>query len=145
MGECGVVGVYKASQGGALLDYAGKHREEFVELMVNRVVEGDDPREIAKSFGVRWGVLKKVLEEVCSEEMGLACRARADLLMHEAEGVARGASVEEVAVARLRVETLMKLAGKMDRSKWGEKAESGGGGVTVVIDATCGGSVEIKA
>ena len=45
---------------------------------------------------------------------------------------------------RLRIDTRMKLAGKWDRGRYGEKVEGGGGGgITVIIDKSCGNSVRI--
>lgn len=105
------------------------------ETLVTRVAEGESPNEIARSFGLPYVVIRKWIEENAADLVGLARRAHADILVSEALKHIDEAQIEDVAVARLKAETKLKIAGKMDRGTWGEGGSVGGGfgGVTIVI------------
>lgn len=103
--------------------------------VATRVSYGDNPLSIAKSYGVPYIVLKKWLEEHGADMVALAKRAHADMLVSNAIDEVGAASVEDVAVARLRSETYLKIAGKQDKATWGDGQQIGGGGgsITIVI------------
>lgn len=111
------------------------------DVLMRRLSAGDSPSAIAaEEFGLAAWVLRKLVESHFSEDVGLAYRARADDLEWEATNEIRNSTVETVGLSKLRSDYLLRLAGKLDRSKWGEKADgcSGGGGVsfTIVIGST---------
>ena len=46
---------------------------------------------------------------------------------------------------KLRVDTRMRIAEKWDRERYGQKSDIGAGGITVLVDRSCGGAVAIQA
>ena len=48
-------------------------------------------------------------------------RVKADLLAHETLGIADTVDVEQVAVAKLRIDTRFKLASKWDKTVYGDE------------------------
>ena len=113
------------------------------ERLMDGLFSGKRPSEIAREeFGLPYVVLKGYIEKHCAEDVELAYRARADELEWEATEAVRGAEVENVAVARLQSDHFMKLAGKLDRGKWGDKGDaSSASGITVVVQR--GGSLTV--
>ena len=124
----------------AVLEDVGAPQQVF-----DRLAEGESLREIAADWGVPRG---RFVEWFTSEHAGLydsALRARAGELAHETLGIADGAVSETVGVDKLRVDTRLRLASHWDRARYGAAKDAGAGGVTVVIDRTCGGTVQIEA
>jgi hypothetical protein len=112
------------------------------DQLMCRLMEGERPTEIARSFAIPYVVLRGWMEKNCPDAVALAGRARADELEWKATAVVEGAEVETVGLAKLQAEHYMKLAGKLDRAKYGDKDVSGGGGgITVVVER--GGVVRI--
>lgn len=112
------------------------------ETLMDSLSAGESPMEIAKGiFGVPWVVLRGWIEEHCPDDVALAGRARADMLEWEATDVVRRADQETVALSKLQAEHYMKVAAKLDKTKWGDKDASGGSGITVVVER--GGVVRI--
>ena len=118
----------------ARIDECGK--DNVVADIVTRMAEGDQPQEIARSYGIPYICLKGFLEENAVDYVGLARRAHADVLVAEALRHVDEAQIEDVAVARLKAETKLKIAGKQS-VEWGDKSVAGGGGgmgnITIVI------------
>ena len=108
-------------------------------LVMTRVAEGEDPRDIARSQGMPWMVMRRWLEdkEERMREWELAKRCFADGLAYESLREVRDAGLEEVPLARLRSESYVKMAAKISRVEWGDREErgssAGGGGVTIII------------
>lgn len=94
-------------------------------LVMTRVAEGEDPRDIARSQGMPWMVMRRWLEDrdVRMREWELAKRCFADGLAYESLREVRDAGLEEVPLARLRSESYVKMAAKMSRVEWGEQKQ----------------------
>lgn len=56
-----------------------------------------------------------------------AKRGQAEYLVDEAVGTVRGAASEDVALAKLQSDFALRVAGKFDRARYGEKVEHTGG------------------
>ena len=110
------------------------------DVLMAQLSQGIAPSVIAKEeFGIPYVVLKGWIELHCPEDVALAYRARADELEWEATEAVRNAEPETVSVAKLQSDHYMKLAGKLDRAKWGDKQEgvsAGGLNFTIVIGET---------
>ncbi len=119
------------------------HGDEWLhDQLMCRLMEGERPTDIARSFEIPYVVLRGWMEKNCPDAVALAGRARADELEWKATNVVESADSETVALAKLQAEHYMKLAAKLDRAKYGEKDMSGGGGgITVVVER--GGVVRI--
>ena len=85
--------------------------------------------------GWSWGALWKWIrdDEGRRKEYEDALEAYAQDLALETVGIADG--VEDAALGRLRVETRFKVAGKLDRERWGDKVQAGGGVGLPLADA----------
>lgn len=116
------VGKFKNLEYAKLDNIIAEHGKEFViAQVITRVAEGCSLKDIAHSFGIHFVYLKRWMELECSEDIGLALRARADMLEYDASQAVDDADPDSVAVARLQSDHRMKLAGKLDRAKFGEK------------------------
>lgn len=124
-------------------------------VIFQRLTDGETLQQIAKAWGLPRG---RFVEWFTTEHEALydaALRARADELAHEALGVAdeqkeavrRDGSTFDPDVARdkLRVETRLRLAAHWDRTRYGAAKDAGSGGVTVLVDRSCGGAIAIQA
>ena len=120
-----------------LIDTHGE--DGALSLVMTRVAEGEDPRDIARSQGMPWMVMRRWLEdkEERMREWELAKRCFADGLAYESLREVRDAGLEEVPLARLRSESYVKMAAKISRVEWGDRDERATGfgaqGITIVI------------
>lgn len=73
------------------------------------------------SWGAVWGWVVGDADRY--GELQGALEACANLMGWETKEIADGATPEDVAVAKLRVDTNFRLAGKVDRGRWGEKVD----------------------
>lgn len=110
-------------------------------LIATRMAEGESMKEIALSCGMTTTVMRRWLEddEKRMEEVALARRCFAEELVYEGLREARDADIETVGLGKYRTDTYLKMAGKLDRVAWGEKAEvgaTGGMNFTIVIGST---------
>lgn len=127
-----------------------EHGEDgALALIMTRVAEGEDPRNIARGNGMPWMVMRRWLEGKAERmaEWELAKRCFADGLVYEGLQVVRDASVESVPLARLQNESYVKAAAKLSRVEWGdreERASIGGGGITIVIGSVVPPQLEVK-
>lgn len=121
------------------------HGEEgTLSLIATRMAEGESMKEIALSCGMTVTVIRRWLEddEKRMEEVALARRCFAEELVYEGLREARDADIETVGLGKYRTDTFLKMAGKLDRVAWGEKADvgvTGIGDITIVI-----GSVAVE-
>ena len=133
-----------------------KLQEATPSVVFQRLCEGETLRDIAKAWQIPVGLF---VEWFTTEHLVLfdtALKVRADQLAHEAvaiadeqkEAVDKNGKVFDPEVPRdkLRVDTRLKLAAQWDRARYGAK-DSGpaGGGITVVVDRSCGGTVSIQS
>ena len=70
-------------------------------------------------------------------------RVRANGLKDETLEIADGSTVEDLGASKLRVDTRLKLIEKMDRARYGAKDTGPAGGITVVVDRSCNGAVQV--
>lgn len=121
-----------------------EHGEDDVLHMVcDQVANGMSLSEVGKAEGITYMVLWKWLKG-SDERMGAyrdALEARADLEAHETLRIADRAVVEDVGVAKLRVDTRKWLSSKWGKGMYGDKADGGSGGLTVVVQR--GGVLQI--
>lgn len=121
----------------------------------HRLTEGLTLREIAKSWGVPRGAFTRWFMERHADLFDAAAKVRADELAQEAlaisdeqeEVVKKDGTTFDPDVPRdkLRVDTRLRLAEKWDRARYGSKDSGPVGGITVIVDRSCGGTVEISA
>ena len=115
-----------------------EHGEDDVLHMVcDQVANGMSLSEVGQAEGITYMVLWKWLKG-SDERMGAyrdALEARADFEAHETLRIADGAGVEDVGVAKLRVDTRKWLSSKWGKGMYGDKDVGvvGGGGITIVI------------
>lgn len=124
-----------------------EHGEEsFLQGICGRVAEGESPDVVSRSMGVPWLVVRKWMEDDGRRYglLELAKRCWADRLVWSAVSAARDAGVDDVSVCRLRADTYLKVAAKADRGSWGDAKEDRGAGITLVIDRSCGGTVQVE-
>jgi len=110
--------------------------ERSAEELVQRVAEGETLKEFCRSRNLPYG---RVAQWICENEGVLgkyeaALRLWADALAQEAVQLAREATPQTVGVAKLRIGTHLKLAGKWDRERYGERLRVDGA-VRVPVDA----------
>lgn len=89
-------------------------------------------REERDLRGWSWGALWRWIQDDPKRagEYQAALEAYSQDLALETVGIADGAGPEEVASAKLRVDTRFRLAGKVDRARWGDEVKH-----TMVVDA----------
>ena len=107
-----------------------------VDMLVQRVAEGETLKEICRSRNLPYS---KVAQWICENEGVLrryeaALALWADALAQESVALAAAATPETVNVAKLRIATHLKLAGKWDRERYGERLKVEGA-VRVPVDA----------
>lgn len=123
-----------------------KVQESTPRVVFLRLCEGETLKDIAKAWQIPVGLF---VEWFTAEHLTLfdtAFRVRADQLAHEALAFADAATPDDVAPRKLQVDTRLKLAAQWDRSRYGAKDNgAAGGGITVVVDRSCGGTVSIQS
>lgn len=98
--------------------------ENAPSVIFQRLTDGEKPetlKEIAKAWGIPRG---RFVEWFVTEHAGLydaAQRVLAGQLAEEALEKADDAAPETVGVAKLQVETRLRLASKLDRERFGER------------------------
>lgn len=101
-----------------------EHGDEWLlKNLITRVAEGDDPKAISASIGLPYVVLRNWMEDNCADEVALAGRARADCLEYEASNAIENVDPDNLGVVKLQSDYKMKLAGKLDRKKYGDKTD----------------------
>jgi hypothetical protein len=127
-------------------------------VVFQRLTDADNPetlREIAKAWGLPAGQFIEWFYTNHSALLDAAQRVRADQLVNDAVSIADEQSEvlkkdgttfdPDVPRDRLRVDTRLKIAEKWDRSRYGNKDTGPSGGLTVLVDRSCGGTVAIQA
>jgi len=99
---------------------ARKGEDGLLDEVTDDVLEGCGLRDIAKRLGIPIGELGRFLYLHEEGYRGMM-RVKADLLAHETLGIADGVDVEQVAVAKLRIDTRFKLASKWDKTVYGDE------------------------
>jgi len=131
---------------------ARKGEDGLLDEVTDELLEGSSLKAIAEGMGLRVGELGRFLYLHEEAYRGMM-RVKADLLAHETLGIADSADAEDVAVAKLRIDTRFKLASKWDKVTYGDKdtqigigispAQAGSGGIQITfVDASEGRRVE---
>lgn len=111
-----------------------------------RLCEGETLREIAKAWELPRGPFCEWFMQTHGVLFDAALRVRADQLANEALDKADRATPETVGPAKLQADTRLKLASHWDRNRYGgAKDAQPSGGVTVIVDRSCGGTVSVQA
>lgn len=112
------------------------------------LTEADGPltlAQIAKSWAVPRGAFTRWFMEKHSDLFDAAAKVRADELVNGALADAEAATPDDVSAKKLNVDTKLRVAEKWDRSRYGSKDIGPAGGMTVIVDRSCGGSVAITS
>lgn len=99
---------------------ATKSADGLLDEVTDDLLEGCGLKAIAERMGVKVGELARFLG-IREVEYRAMMRVKADLLAHETLGIADAAGMEDVAVAKLRIDTRFKLASKWDKSVYGDE------------------------
>lgn len=98
--------------------------EDVLHMICDQVADGMSLSEISKVEGVPYSVLWKWLSDGNRmESYRVALEARADKEAHDVLHIADSATVEEVGVAKLRVDARKWAASKWDRERYGEASK----------------------
>lgn len=106
-------------------------------MLFSRVGEGETLAEICKNQEIPYSLVARWIEETpaLKAEYELARKSWADRLAQEtlkiADDVEGADEASHVSAAKLRVDTRLKLAGKLDRERYGERDQ---GNVRVEIN-----------
>jgi hypothetical protein len=96
-------------------------------LIVQRVTDGETLKDIARAWSIPYGRLAEwiVEDRTRSEQFNQALAIWADSLAHESVQIADegGAEAGEVQRDKLRIDTRLKLAGKLNRPRYGDSTE----------------------
>lgn len=122
-----------------------KGDEHAPSVIFQRLADGESLADIAKAWGVPKG---RFIEWFTTQHAALydaALRVLAGEYAHETVGIADDADEDRdaVAKAKLRTEIRLRLAGHWDRARYGAAKDAGSAGITVRVDRSCGGAVEI--
>lgn len=103
----------------------GEHgAEDVLHMICDQVADGMSLSEISRVEGVPYSVLWRWLNaDGRMDAYRAALEARADKEAHEVLHIADSATVEEVGVAKLRVDARKWAAGKWDRERYGESSK----------------------
>lgn len=96
-----------------------------VSVIVQRVADGERLKEICRSRGWPYALVAQwvATQEEVAKAYEQALRLAADDLAQETVGIADGADPETVGVAKLQVDTRLKLSGKLYRERYGEQVQ----------------------
>jgi len=99
----------------------------LMDVVVQRVAEGETLQQLAEVWTVPYGRLAKWVADDDGRrgQYEGALMLRADLEAQKAIEIADEATPEDVAVRKLRTDVRLKLAGKWDRKRYGERVEDG--------------------
>jgi len=102
---------------------ADRGEDWMLEQITDGISEGLSHADLACRLGLKWGIVRQWIEANCAEDVAGAYRARADLMMDQATKSAMQADVDSLAVDKFQAEFWLKLAGKADRTKYGDRTE----------------------
>lgn len=91
--------------------------------LVQRVAEGETLREFCSSKKLPFSLVAKEIasDQLKKAEYDAALAIWGDSLAQESIAIVDGAKPETVGVEKLRAETRLKMAGKLDRDRYGER------------------------
>lgn len=91
--------------------------------LLQRVAEGETLPEVCKSKGLAYSLIAKHIAEtpLLKAEYDAALQIWGDALAQETVKIADDATPETIGPAKLQVDTRLKVAGKLDRERYGER------------------------
>lgn len=132
-----------------------KASADMPKVIFHRVSEGESLKGLAKEWELPRGEFVSWYMTEYSELYDAALKVRADELAHDCIAISdEQAEVErkdgskfdpDVPRDKLRVDARLKMLEKWDRPRYGAKEDKSGSGITVIVDRSCGGTVEISA
>jgi len=131
---------------------ASRGSDGLLDEVTDDLLEGCGLGLIAGRLGVKVGELARFLGSREDEYRGMM-KVKADLMAHETLEIADRADVEDVAVAKLRIDTRFKLAKHWHKEMYGDKEmqvgigigqpQAGSGGIQITfVDASEGRKAE---
>ena len=118
-----------------------KNDEMTMEIVIQRVIDGESLKSIAKSWALP---VTRFIKWISDDEKRLAeyegaLRIRADELVYEAVERAEGVvgpdgELSEVARDKLVIDTNLKVAAMWDKQKYGGEKTTGGAGINIIIN-----------
>lgn len=102
---------------------ADRGEDWMLERLLEGTLEGKPLKEIADGLGVKWWVFREWVEANCADKVALADRERAELLVKKTSDTVDCSDTESLPVDKFQSDQWMKLAGKLNRAKYGEKTE----------------------
>lgn len=111
--------------------------ENTPSIIVQRIADGETLRDICASRDVPYSLVAKWIAQTpgLKAQYDVALQLWGDALAQETVAISDKADPENVAGAKLAVDTRMKLASKWDRDRYGEKVKHEHSGAVVHIDA----------
>jgi hypothetical protein len=94
-----------------------------VTVLVQRVAEGGTLKAYCTSIGVPYSLVAQYVAQTpaVKSQYDAALQMWGDSLAQETVGIADKADAETIGASKLQVETRLKLAGKIDRERYGER------------------------
>jgi hypothetical protein len=102
---------------------ANRGEDWMFETLMEGSRRGMTLKEIADGLGLKWWVFREWVESNCADKVGLADRERAEELEKRSSNQIETADGDTLAVDKFKVDQWMKLAGKLDRDRYGDKFE----------------------
>lgn len=100
-----------------------KADERSWEEFFHRVADGETVQEFCASKSIAYSVVAKHIAQtpLLKAQYDTALQLRGDALAQETIEIVDGATPETVSVAKLKAETRFRMAGKLDRERYGER------------------------
>lgn len=118
-----------------------------VEDVLEKIAEGATLQKVSREMKQPYTCLHRFFESTDERKAAYAAarKAWADSKQDEAMEIADEvlADKDEVAKAKLRVEVRQNQARAYHKERWGDPKDQAGGGITVLVDRSCGGGVRV--
>lgn len=97
--------------------------ERSWEEFFHRVADGETVQEFCASKSLAYSLVARHIAQtpLLKAQYDTALQLWGDALAQESVGIVDGATPETVSVRKLRAETRLRLAGKLDRERYGER------------------------
>lgn len=97
--------------------------ERSWEEFFHRVADGETVQEFCTSKSLAYSLVARHIAQtpLLKAQYDTALQLRGDALAQETIGIVDGATPETTAVKKLQAETRLRLAGKLDRERYGER------------------------
>lgn len=115
---------------------AQSSHEELLDMVVDRVANDETLLQIAQSLDISYSTLGLWIDSDSTrcQAYNVALRLNADRIAHECVLIADSANADNVAVAKLRIDTRMRLASSWDKQRYGKGNAHGDFNLTITVD-----------